>query len=118
MIDEELAEEYSKGLCKTCTVDTCRYNTLQTCAIKESIKQAFLAGLKAKTQWHNLRENPNDLPKNTESVLCVLWGTTYDVGYYKETDDELWHFDEYSISKSHKEDVVAWCEIPQFRDKE
>lgn len=47
MTDEEMAEEYAKGLCKTCTVDTCRYSIFQTCAIKESIKQAHLAGLKA-----------------------------------------------------------------------
>ena len=47
MADEEMTEEDAQGLCKTCTVDTCRYNTLKTCAIKESIKQAFLAGLKA-----------------------------------------------------------------------
>ena len=47
MKDEEMAEEYAEGLCKTCTFDTCRYNTLQTCAIKESLKQAYLAGLEA-----------------------------------------------------------------------
>ena len=41
---EKEAEEYLKVLCETCTFDTCRNNILHTCAIKESIKQAFLAG--------------------------------------------------------------------------
>lgn len=86
MTDEEKAENYAKGLCKTCTFDTCRHNALQTCAIKESLKQAHLAGLKAgkdmaeadlatiaymqgaeryKTKWHDLRKNPNDLPESS-----------------------------------------------------
>ena len=44
MTDEEMAEKYAKGLCKTCKVDVCRYSKIQTCAIKESLKQAYLAG--------------------------------------------------------------------------
>lgn len=47
MTDEEMAEEYAKGLCKTCKVDVCRHSTIQTCAIQESLKQAHLDGLKA-----------------------------------------------------------------------
>ena len=47
MTKDEMAEEYAKGLCKTCKVDVCRHSTIQTCAIKESLKQAHLAGLKA-----------------------------------------------------------------------
>lgn len=57
MTDEELTEEYAEVLCQTCTLDTCRHNILQTCAIKESIKQAFLAGLKAgRPKWHKVVE--------------------------------------------------------------
>ena len=47
MTDEEMAEKYAKGLCKTCKVDVCRYSKIQICAIKENLKQAYLAGLKA-----------------------------------------------------------------------
>ena len=47
MTDEEMAEKYAKGLCKTCKVDVCRYSKIQTCVTKESLKQAYLAGLKA-----------------------------------------------------------------------
>ena len=55
MTAEEKAEEYVKGLCKTCTFDTCRHNALQTCAIKESLKQAYLDGLEAsKPKWHKI----------------------------------------------------------------
>ena len=44
MTDEEMAEKYAKGLCKTCKVDVCRYSKIKTCVTKESLKQAYLAG--------------------------------------------------------------------------
>ena len=44
MTKDEMAEEYVKGLCKTCKVDVCRYSKIQTCVTKESLKQAYLAG--------------------------------------------------------------------------
>ena len=47
MTDEGMAEKYAKGVCKTCKVDVCRYSKIKTCATKESLKQAYLAGLKA-----------------------------------------------------------------------
>lgn len=64
--DEELTEDYVEGLCKTCTVHTCRHNILKTCAIKESVKQAFLAGLKAKTEQHKVSEQ---LPTEEKEYL-------------------------------------------------
>jgi len=70
MTDEEMAEEYTKGLCKTCTVDICRYNIFQTCAIKESIKQAHLAGLKAgRPKWHKVADG--DLPNENVKLILV-----------------------------------------------
>ena len=82
MTDEELTEEYAEVLCQTCTLDTCRHNILQTCAIKESIKQAFLAGLKAgRPKWHKVADG--DLPSeeggwvcNQNGLPCFFdWGT-------------------------------------------
>lgn len=109
MKDEELAEEYAKGLCKTCTVDTCRYNTLQTCAIKEYIKQAYLAGLKdSRPQWHNLRENPNDLPEDTYDVLDQAG---YKVHY--NFSQNVWLNEKDEID----EHVIAWCEVPIFNEE-
>lgn len=70
MTDEEMAEEYTKGLCKTCRVDICRYIIFQTCAIKESIKQAHLAGLKAgRLKWHKVADG--DLPNENVKLILV-----------------------------------------------
>ena len=74
-------------------------------------EKTFLAGLKAgRPQWHDLRKDPTDLPKDTVSVLISRGLPRTDraryngkwYGYY--SDDEI-------------EDVIAWCEIPTF-DKE
>ena len=102
MKDEEMAEEYLQSIeGDDCVIITDR----------EERKQAFLAGLKAgRPQWHDLRKDPKDLPKDTVSVL-ISRGTPrtsrarYNgkwYGYY--SDDEI-------------EDVIAWCELPIF-DKE
>ena len=103
MTDEEMAEEYAKPL-------DVKYGG-SFVRTTEEVKQAFLAGLKAgRPQWHDLRKDKNDLPKDTVSVL-ISRGTPrtsrarYNgkwYGYYD--DDEI-------------EDVIAWCEIPTF-DKE
>lgn len=107
MTDEEMAEEYAKGLCKTCTVDTCRYNTLQTCAIKESLKQAYLAGLEAgRPKWHKVADG--DLPKDENDVLVY--------------SGEDWRMCVGRYSPKYKAwetgcDTIAWCEIPKYTEE-
>ena len=112
MTDEETAEEYAKGLCKTCTVDTCRYNIFQTCAIKESIKQAHLAGLNAsRPKWHKVADG--DLPNENKRYLCKIKGFVGGGISYECFDYDI----EYSSWKNACGDVIEWCEIPTF-DKE
>ena len=126
MTDEEMAEDYAKGLCKTCTVDTCRYSTIQTCAIKESIKQAHLAGLKAgRPKWHKVADG--DLPKPNIAVLICLqfekWTTTY-IAYYRPSI-EKWQI--YNLHEAQRQpivddyidsdEVIAWCEIPKYTEE-
>ena len=99
MKDEEMAEEYLQSIeGDDCVIITDR---------KER-KEAFLAGLKAgRPQWHDLRKDPNDLPKGNYSVLVII--------------DYLALGKEYSIRENLKEDskgIIAWCEIPQFKENE
>lgn len=113
MKDEELAEEYADS------VEGYEIKTYST----SDIEQAFLAGLKAgRPQWHDLRKDPNDLPK--ESVIeglseRVIGTEEIAKNQYMSQEcrydfvDKVWktHEDPY------KADVIAWCEIPTF-DKE
>ena len=58
MTDEELAEGWLDK----------RY--LKDMGVRKPCREAFLAGVEAgKPKWHNLRESPNDLPKNREKVF-------------------------------------------------
>ena len=110
MTDEEMAEKYAKELCKTCTLDTCRYSTIQTCAIKEYLKQAHLAGLKAgRPKWHDLRKDPNDLPKVNQKVLLQIKDEGRPIiDFY--TRYGVWNF-------ANEYEAIAWCEIPKFDEE-
>jgi len=92
--------------------------------------QAFLAGLKAgRLKWHNLKENPTDLPKefdlirkafgvypeektphivmnqDGESVYCVRTiGNKQKAWYWAYADDDL----------GFASEPIAWCEIPKY----
>ena len=48
------------------------YGTFDATVGGQAYYNGFLAGLKAgRPQWHDLRENPNDLPKDTDSLYLV-----------------------------------------------
>lgn len=63
MTNEELAEEWVEKEYDELRYEKCeRKDFIFTFyELKEMGKQAFLAGLEAKTQWHILAENENEL---------------------------------------------------------
>ena len=83
--------------------------------IKKFCLMGYEQGLKAgRPQWHDLRKDPNDLPKKNGEYFCKVnshWEkygvkhfTLQPYGYNRQ-----WEGQGYS--------VIAWCEIPTF-DKE
>ena len=112
MKDEELAEEYAKAHIvqypKRVIISENGF-----CTSEDEVKQAFLAGLKAgRPQWHDLRENPNDLPKDKHNVWCKCLDECGEGWYDKETDTWTLIYKDY-----HVRCIEAWCELPTF-DKE
>ena len=109
MTDEELlAEEY---ICNgKCQDDITRnYVHCKTCTRLND----FLAGLKAgRPKWHNLRKNPDDLPKRDErfstNISIAVMTQDNNFAFYC-FDDKKWYFQGVEIGN-----VVAWCEIPKF----
>lgn len=55
-------------------------------------------------QWHDLREDPNDLPTDYRSVWTNQGGAYYDVEDKRWADGDSWVYN-----------VIAWCE-PQFKE--
>ena len=105
MTDEEMAEEYLKK--HNYTGGYIGYFASGYC------KQAFLAGLKVgRPQWHDLRKDPNDLPKHSVRVLVLLEDKLYEISSISA--DNRWVCTDYYTGEDK---VIAWCEIPTF-DKE
>ena len=112
MTDEEKAEEYAKGLCKTCKVDVCRHSTIQTCAIKESLKQAHLDGLEAdRPKWHKVADGDYPPCEKGNYTINVLTDCG-DIAYYDYNDD-CWVAEP---SSAEIDPPIAWCEIPKFEE--
>ena len=109
MKDEEMAEEYTEeeGFGSDC-------NNLTSYDANREIEQAFLAGLKVgRPQWHDLRKDKNDLPKEGTKVIS-------EKGDFVFLQDKRWkefspNWDNIPLRKW--EEPIAWCEIPTF-DKE
>lgn len=63
--------------------------------------------------WHDLRKNPDDLPKKNK--LYLVFGYTnkhemfYELDVFEPTEEEF---------LGCGENVIAWCEIPKFEEEE
>ena len=78
------------------------------------IQQAYIAGATENgIQWHNLRKDPNDLPKNRRNVWI-----TYINAYYQKVTTKASFRHKFWVIDGHKTEceVIAWCEIPQFEE--
>lgn len=97
--DEKLAEEYAN------TVKCEWENDTYYVDCRDKIEEAFIAGLKAARQkmWHDLRENPNDLPED-----CVINQDGKRVLY--DHINKVWRNDD--ADEYICDDPIAWCEIP------
>ena len=99
--DEKLAEEYAN------TVKCEWENDTYYVDCRDKIEEAFIAGLKAARQkmWHDLRENPNDLPED-----CAINQDGKRVLY--DHINKVWRNDD--ADEYICDDPIVWCEIPTF----
>lgn len=114
MKDEEMAEELVKrNVCGHC--NRCQSHGYIGCDIYRYSKDGFLAGLKAgRPQWHDLRKDPNDLPKEDRYYLIyTVLGNYYVSKHHHNTNYWIGIQNQFVSIKQ----VIAWCEIPTF-DKE
>ena len=118
MKDEEMAEQYAQNLEKELMKEYEEHLEYGQTPYLATIptphaKQAFLAGLKAgRPQWHDLRKDKNDLPKDKHNVWCKCLDECGEGWYDKDTNTWTLIYKGY-----HVHCIEAWCEIPTF-DKE
>lgn len=117
---EKQADDYGMN----CTADVYRNDvcTIPYAYSAQKLEQAFIDGAKwgmeHAIEWHDLRKDTNDLPTEYKEVLVNLWDeNNYCIGSYNKKYDE-WEFDEFTLSSDRRFEVIAWCELPQFKDKE
>ena len=127
MTEKEMAEEYAN---KNVPIDAFGYRSLDD--VHYDVKKAFLAGLKAgkdmaeadlatiaymhgaeryKTKWHDIRKNPDDLPKHS-GLYCVQCGEVRE--YVKE--EKSWFTVHFDPCRNCTEDTYLWCELPKFKE--
>ena len=79
--------------------------------------QGFKDGYNKANELHDLRKDPNDLPKDNDEKLCFYKKgkvvARYDSGY------SCWvtYFNNFETVIASSV-IIAWCEIPTFTDKE
>lgn len=111
MTDEEKAKEYTDN------INTIIYDIDDNAInIAKYLRKAYLDGLaeERKEKWHDLRKNPEDLPKKHGEYI-----TNIGLLYYDELcGRSFWHTPsceacDYS-DEVGADEVIAWCEIPKF----
>ena len=114
MTEEEMAEQFAdniSGLELTCSLLSAKDKSH---AYRLGRYDGFLAGLKAgRPQWHDLRKDPDDLPKATTPVLVILDSGVRYVSWIS-SDKGWWFCTNYATGEDK---VIKWREIPTF-DKE
>ena len=102
-----MAEEYRKSL-KQRLIDEDNFERLEM--FDENVEESFLAGLKAgRPQWHDLRKDPNDLPKEDmyKAIIITLSGEP-DIGIFRKVVGKCyWRI----IGFNENMNVIAWKEI-------
>lgn len=99
MTYEEKAEKYLEPIHRMYSCNNEHYTD-------EVIIQAYLDGLaEGKPKWHDLRKDPNDLPKENG----CYWGYANYFGFqYRKI---YWLGNKFDVTR-----VIAWCELPKFEE--
>jgi hypothetical protein len=65
------------------------------------------------TKWHDLKENPNDLPKI--DTTAIIANESFDYPLEAKWDGENWSYGKWDEIAT---DVIAWHEMPQFKKED
>ena len=139
MTEEELekkAEEYAEEREKHCILgvydDTSdlEYDKGYNEGYINGLKEGYIAGAKENgVVLHNIRENPNDLPKVSGRYLVYTGGEPFildfatefnSFGYWVVSLGDDWGVrdeDFETVNDRGEDDVIAWCELPKYTEE-
>lgn len=104
---EKREKEYCKEAC-----GSYYYECHTECSSVEAFQAGAKWGAEHAIEWHNLRKNPKDLPKATKLYYCCAIYNYSKIYEHHVFDIGTNHF----VGELGK--IIAWCELPQFKDKE
>ena len=113
---EKKAKEYRK-LKKQEIIDNDDFEKLDR--FDENVEEAYIAGAKENgVEWHDLRKEPNDLPKVKEGKTSG--GMPYHISnvVQNQKGQHCWYnykYNKWCDNDYILDEVIAWCEIPQFK---
>lgn len=88
--------------------ETREYMRMDVHSQYEEEYQSYLAGATENgIQWHDLRKDPNDLPKDNKNVYVQY--ADGNVGFDSWYDNSRWFNNDPSP-------IIAWCEITTFKE--
>ena len=115
---EELKQKAISFICKKFSIaedkleeakDNCDFAN-----IFEHYVDLYIAGATENgIQWHDLRKDPNDLPKDNVVLIQTESNCHFIALYYPE--EKWWGTYEMLSHRIHGK-IIAWCEIPQFKE--
>ena len=108
---EKQAEEYAK--IRQQSVINSKTITIVNEVKKQAFKDGAKWGIANAIEWHDLRKNPNDLPKHS-GLYCAQNGEVRE--YVKE--EKSWFTVHFEPCMNRTDETYLWCELPQFKDKE
>lgn len=104
MTDEEKAEEYINK--NPSAKILCPFEEGRIRRVKDAILYGLAEGRKEK--WHDLRKNPDDLPKESGD-------------YWVKCSNGSYCISTYIVGSKHRMTVwrclTAWCELPKFEGR-
>ena len=85
--------------------------------LSEGYYNGYIAGATENgIQWHDLRKDPNDLPKDRRTVVLVVSSCDYVRHKILASYRHKYWVNTFNYNKVGSQ-IIAWCEIPTF-DKE
>ena len=67
-------------------------------------------------QWHDLRKDPSDLPKDNCRVLVRLEKPIMKFSYFCHSEKKFSAWNKEYGCNIQLHNVIAWCELPQFKE--
>ena len=111
-------ESYLSGLNMVGEISYSQYSKMYNVGTK-LIQKSYETGLhEGQPKWHDLRKDPNDLPKKESNYIVCYIDTacerhSFELGFSNCYGDKHWIDED---AEGYDEGVIAWYEIPQFKE--